>query len=195
MAHAPAKGGRVVGLFAAVVTWALWSPGRAPAQAPRVGEVQRVPVITLSMQVGSTEKEAKQVTYTPPPGWYVRSHSVDCAAKYGNSSFSVSTVPQHWDWSSEEKVTESYRLLIDLAAEAQDAGLRARLAHQRDCVLAGLREARSSHHALMVEATARGEGLLRGGGGLQLTVTAELVYVGTDEGLGRAVAQHRATLE
>ena len=51
-----------------------------------------------------------------------------------------------------------------------------------------LRKGKSSHHALVVEATAKGEGFLRGGGAIQLTVTADLVYVGTREGLERAVS-------
>ena len=70
---------------------ALATPGRAPAQTPQPGEVQWLTVITISLQVGSTEKETRQVTYTPPPGWYVRSHRVDCTRKYGHASFSVTT--------------------------------------------------------------------------------------------------------
>ena len=65
--------------FAVVCLAALASPCLAPA--PRVGEVQRLTVITVSMQVGWTEKETKRVTYTPPPGWYVRGHAVQCKAE------------------------------------------------------------------------------------------------------------------
>jgi len=46
-----------------------------------------------------------------------------------------------------------------------------------------------------VDASARGEGFLRSGGGLELTVTAELVFVGTDASLDEAVARHRTHLE
>jgi hypothetical protein len=46
----------------------------------------------------------------------------------------------------------------------------------------------------VVDATAKGEGFLRSGGGLDLTVTAELVFVGTDRSLDRAIARHRARL-
>ena len=83
------------GLSGAILVSSLTVPGSAQAQVPQVGGVQRLKVITISMQVGSTEKDTKQVTYTPPPGWYVRSHSVDCTSKSGNSSFSVNTVPQN----------------------------------------------------------------------------------------------------
>ena len=83
--------------LAAILAATATLPGSAHGQTPRVGEVQKVQVITISMQVGSTEKESKQVTYTPPPGWYVRSHTVNCTAKHGNSSFSVNTVPRRWD--------------------------------------------------------------------------------------------------
>jgi hypothetical protein len=150
-----------------------------PAASPEVGEVQSRQVITLSLSAGSTEAQSRQVVYAPPPGWHVRSHTVECAEKTGRSCFTVSTVPRDWQWSSEEKVKESYRLLIDLAVQAHDAGLKARLDGECEMALKEQHRARSTHHALVVEATARGEGFLRGGGSVQLTVTAELVYVGT----------------
>ena len=103
-------------LTASVLAAALASP--APGQSPQPGDVQRLVVITLSMQVGSTGTETRHVTYTPPPGWYVRSHQVECTRKTGNSSFSVATVPQDWRWVSTEKVEESYRTLIDMAARS-----------------------------------------------------------------------------
>jgi hypothetical protein len=170
----------------------LASPGRGASQSPQPGEVERRTVITLCLQVGSTEKESKRVTYTPPPGWYVRSHHVECTRKYGNSSFSVNTVPQDWNWSSEDRVRESYSTLIDLAGKSGNTGLKAKFALQRDQSLSELRKVRSTHHALVVEATVKGEGFLRGGGGLELTVTAELVFLGTNESLSRAVAKQRA---
>jgi hypothetical protein len=169
-------------------------PGFGRAGAPQVGEVQKLTVITISLQVGGTEKESKEVTYTPPPGWYVRSHLVDCTKKTGNSSFTVATVPQDWSWCSEEKASESYKLLIDLAEKAGDAGMQAKFAVDEERLLSEIRKVRSSHHALVVDATARGEGFLRAGGALELTVTAELVYVGTEESLARTVAEGQAKL-
>ena len=159
-----------------------------PAMAPRVGEVQKLTVITVSMQVGCTEKETKRVTYTPPPGWYVRGHAVQCKQKTGHSCFTVNTVPQDWTFVSEEHVTESYRVLIDLAAKSHDIGAKGRFKLEREEMLNELRKGKSSHHALVVEATAKGEGFLRSGGGIELTVTADLVYVGTREELERVVS-------
>jgi hypothetical protein len=170
----------------------LGAAGDGRAQAPQRGDVQKVQVITVAMQVGSTEKETRHVTYTPPPGWYVRSHTVDCLAKYGNSSYTVATVPRNWTWVSEEKVSESYNLLIDLAARAKDVGLQARFRQECEAMLTELHQVRSTHHALVVDATVRGEGFLKGGGDLQLIVTAELVYIGTNEDLGRTVNDHQA---
>jgi hypothetical protein len=179
----------------ALWAWGLLAAGRCFAEAPQVGDVQRLTAVTISMTVGSTEKETKKVTYTPPPGWYVRSHSVDCTKKAGNSSFSVNTVPQDWAFVSEDNVKESYKALIDLAGEVHNAGLKAEFTAEQDQLLAELRTVRSTHHALVVEATARGEGFLRGAGVLELTVTAELVYVGTDESLAAAVARGRERLK
>src|SRR5262249_31409886 len=155
--------------------------GRGWAQAPCRGDVQHVQVITIAMQVGSTDKETRHVTYTPPPGWYVRSHSVQCRARYGNSSYAGATVPQDWGWVCEDKVRESYDLLMELAARANNVGLLTKFRNERDGMLSELHQVRSTHHALVVDATARGEGFLRGGGGIQLTVRAELVYIGMNE--------------
>jgi hypothetical protein len=172
-----------------------WTATPAAGQVPKPGQVERLKVITISLSVGSTEKEVKQVTYSPPPGWYVRSHSVDCTSKRGNSSFAVNTVPQNWSWLSEEKVSETWKVLIDLAGKAHGADLQAKFSMERDALLSQLRQARSSHHALVVDATARGEGFLRGGGGIELTVTAEMVYVGTEEQMRKTIEQHRAKLK
>jgi hypothetical protein len=135
--------------------------------------------VTLSVQVGSTEQATKSATYTPPPGWYIRSHSVECLQKYGYASYSVSTVPPGWNWASDDRLNESYRQLIEAAGKVHDAGLQARLELDRDEAVRELRNTSVSHHALVVEATARGEGLFRGPSGIQLAVTAELVYVGS----------------
>jgi hypothetical protein len=173
----------------------------AGGQPPRPGDVQRLDVVSVSLQVGSTEKESRQVTYTPPPGWYVCGHSVRCTAKRGNSSYSVATVPRNWSWLSEEQVKESYKVLIDLAGKChsgpavEPSELQAKFALERDALLRGLRRVRATHHALVVEATARGEGFLRGGGCVELTVTAELIYVGTKESLEEATSRRRAALE
>ena len=160
-------------------------------QRPRVGDVQNLTVITLSLDVGSTGKESKRVTYTPPPGWYVRSHAVHCQRKAGYSSFTVNTVPRDWDFVSEEQVGESYRALLNLAAKAHNYALESKLVREQDLTIKELRKGKSSHHALVVEAVARGEGFLRGPGSVQLTVSAELVYVGTHERLVKAVADAR----
>jgi hypothetical protein len=181
-------------LTANVLAWALATPAPAPGRPPRPGEVQRVVVVTVALQVGSTEKETRHVTYTPPPGWYVRSHRVDCTRRTGNSSFSVTTVPQEWGWASAEKVEESYRTLIDLAARAGNRGLQTRFDLERRQTLGEVRKVRATHHALVLDATARGEGFLRAGGSLELTVTAELVFVGTNQSLDRTIARHKASL-
>jgi hypothetical protein len=164
------------------------------AQVPQPGDIQRLKVITISMRVGSTEKDTKQVTYTPPPGWYVRSHEVECSAKYGNSSFTVTTVPPNWDWLTEEKNRDSYRALLDVAGRAQNVGGQLKVSQEQEALLRASRGVRANHHALVVEATARGEGFLRGGGGLELIVTAELVYIGPGLSVGDNASPYRARL-
>lgn len=186
---------RRVLLGALVAVLLLSTPTQAhPQTPPRPGDVQRLVVITLSLQVGSTEKDARQVTYSPPPGWYVRSHRVDVTRRLGNSSYSVSTVPQNWAWMSEDKVTEAYKSLIELAAQTGQQGLQAKFAQEREQTLLEIRRVRANHHALVLDAVARGEGFLRSSGGLDLTVTAELVFLGTEETIECLIAGHRAKL-
>src|SRR5688572_10500007 len=122
---------KLVMQLAAAVVFSLAVPGIAPAEPPAIGDVQKLKVITFSLQVGNMEKETKRVTYTPPPGWFVRSHWVECTEKQGNTSFSVSTVPQNWCWLSEERVDQSYKMFLDLAAQAQNIGLQAKLKQER----------------------------------------------------------------
>jgi hypothetical protein len=173
---------------------ALIFVGSARSQTSRIGEVRNLTVVTLALQVGSTERESKQVTYTPPPGWFVRGHVVDCTVKRGNSSYTVSTVPRDWNWLSEDDVRESYKTVIDLAGKVHGPGAETKFSLEQEELLRELKKVRATHHALVVEATARGEGFLRGGGCVELTVNAELVYLGTNEDVKRVTAAHKSAI-
>jgi hypothetical protein len=177
------------GLGAVFLVLALVVPSAARGQCPAVGTVQRIPVITISLQVGSTEKESRHVTYSPPPGWYVRSHHVSVTAKAGPTSYAVNTVPEDWSWLTEDKVQESYKALMELAGQTRGGQMQSKYAQERDALLQELRQVRAAHHALVVDAIVRGEGFLRHGGRLEMTVVAELVYVGTKEALRQRVSQ------
>lgn len=175
-------------LFVSLLTMAALAniaSSTEPAGTPRVGEIRTVAVISLSLAVGSTGREVKRVTYAPPPGWYVRGHRVECQEKSGLSSFTVNTLPREWSSLTEEQVKETYRGLLDMAAKAYQVAAGAKLAAEQDRTLAEVRKATSSHHVLVVEATVKGEGYFRSGSTLNLTVLADLVYVGTPEAIAR----------
>ena len=157
---------------------AALAAGRAAAQDDRPGATQTVPVITLSLNVGSTDKESKRVIYAPPPGWHIRSHHVECTTRYGLASYTVNTIPADWVWSADEGTTEAAKAKAAAAAQAPGAGGQASAVTESRKVTSARQRTTASHHALVVEATAKGAGLFRGGAGLELTVTAELVYVG-----------------
>lgn len=154
-------------------------PAAASADPPAVGTVRECPVVSVSLAVGSLDRDTKRVVYAPPPGWYVRSHRVQTANRTGIVTYSVGSVPAGWNWVSDERAAASgkvngsagVRLPNGLAgggevAGSQDAASAARQAHT------------SSHHVLVVEVTAKGNGLWQGGGGVDLTVYAEMVYHG-----------------
>ena len=147
--------------------------------------------MTLSLAVSSTGKEVRRVTYSPPPGWYVRAHRVEIKEKTGLSSFTVNTVPKEWSYLSEEQVKETYKGLFELAAKAQNIALGTKLAADEERTLSELRKARASHHALIVEATVKGEGVLRSGGNLYMTVIADIVFVGTPENIASIAKEHK----
>ncbi len=175
---------------AAVLLLASLVPAAAsPTRAPKFGEVRTAAVITVALAVGNTGREEKRVTYAPPPGWYIRGHRVECKEKTGLSSFTVNTLPREWSYAAEDQVRAAYKTMIDATAKGGGQGVGAKLAAAQERSLGEARRAHSSHHVLMVEAVARGEGWLRGGGSLHLTVMADLVYVGTKEDLARALAE------
>jgi hypothetical protein len=152
----------------------------AHAQGPQIGDVQVLPVINVSLQVGSTGKESKRTTYSPPPGWYIRSHEVVCIERYGTSSYAVSTVPAGWTWISEGQFKEMHQRLTDVAARAEEVAGQLKLHLKRDDAVYDLLRANSGQHALVLETSVTGYGIFRGGSGLHLRVFAEMVYIGTD---------------
>ncbi len=156
---------------------ALAGPAAAAEDAPPLGTVRTLPVVTVSLNVGGTEKESKRVVYAPPPGWYVRSHTVE-VKRTGPASYTVSTVPAGWNWSSAEAGNGGSKSAAAGTVSAPHVAFGGSLALEAEAAAAGRQRTNASHHALVVEATARGPGLWRGTGGIDLTVTAEMVYVG-----------------
>ena len=163
----------------------LGAGGLLVAGEPAPGEVRTRQVVSLALNVGSLEKEAKRVVYAPPPGWYIRSHTVECRSKHGSASFAVNTVPADWTWDATESVSEEAKLRVSGSVKGPAAAAQAAQAaasYRLERTTAEQTRRAASHHALVVEATARGTGLLGSGSGLELTVTAELVYVGEERG-------------
>src|SRR5207249_7903169 len=81
---------------------------------------------------------------------------------------------------SDDSSAEAAKARAAAAAQAHGAGGQAQAVTESRKVTADRQRTTASHHALVVDATARGAGFMRGGAGLELTVYAELVYVGND---------------
>jgi hypothetical protein len=153
----------------------------APAadETPAVGTVRTLPVVSVSLAAGSTERDEKRVVYAPPPGWYVRSHTVECGKKTGMSSYTVSTVPAGWAYSRDEKVVRAGHASATAAVATPAGPLAGGKADAATATTAADHQAtNSSHHVIVVDVTAKGAGFWRGGGAIDLTVTAEMVYLG-----------------
>ncbi|MBN9519299.1 hypothetical protein J0H58_12375 [bacterium] len=154
----------------------------APALAtdpPAVGTVRELPVVSVSLAVGSTDRDTKRVVYAPPPGWYVRSHKVRVSHRAGTVTYSVSTVPAGWNWTNDERAAASGRASGSVGVTLPGvvpAGGQAAGAHES--AVTGRQANTSSHHVLVVDVSARAAGLCQGGAALDLTIVAEMVYLG-----------------
>ncbi len=172
-------------LLAPVVAVAVSLGGAATANpvdehipAPAIGTTQTLPVLSLSLAVGGTGRESQRAVYSPPPGWYVRSHRVVATNRYGTVTFAVSTVPAGWDWRSDEQAAFAGKSSASGAVSAYKIAGGGQLASARDATTTDHRTVASSHHILVLDATARGSGFLQSGSGADLTVVAELVFLG-----------------
>lgn len=161
-----------------VLVPALFVTSAARAGEPPAGTVRTLPVVSVSLAVGSTERESKRVVYAPPPGWYVRSHRVVSDKKHGVVTYTVNTVPAGWNWLSDERSRKASRSSAEAMVSTIQSWAGGKAAMSQDTSASGRQANTSSHHVLVVDVSARGEGLFGGGGGVELTVYAEMVYLG-----------------
>ncbi len=165
--------------FPTLLAFAQLTPACAASDAPAVGTVRELPVVSVSLAVGSTERDTRRVVYAPPPGWYVRSHRVRVASRSGCVTYSVSTVPAGWQWTNDERAAALGKAAGSVGAALPNGvpvGAQAGGAHES--AVAGRQASTSSHHVLVVDVAARGAGLWQGGAAVDLTVIAEMVYLG-----------------
>jgi hypothetical protein len=155
----------------------LTFPTRAAADPP-VGTTLTIPVVTVSIAAGSTDRESKRAVYAPPPGWYIRSHRVVVTQRHGSVSYAVNTVPAGWAWRAEEQAAADGKSAASAAVMGCKVSAGAQAAAARSAAASGLQSNASSHHLLVVDVAARGPGLWQGESGIELTVVGELVYLG-----------------
>jgi hypothetical protein len=172
-----------------VLPLVLLLPGVVRADEPKPGTVRTLPVVSVSMSVGSTERESKRVVYAPPPGWYVRSHRIQCVNRRGEVSYAVNTVPAGWNWHSDERSRAASKSSADVMLATFQTWAGGRAAASKDASSADRQTNTSSHHLLVVDVTAKGEGFFGGGGGVELTVYADMVYLGNDHTLAAATPE------
>jgi hypothetical protein len=148
------------------------------ADDPPVGTTLTLPVVSVSISVGGTDRDAKRAVYAPPPGWYVRSHRIVASRQRGSVSYAVNTVPAGWAWRAEEQAAAGARSSAAATLIAYQVSAGGQAAAARSTVASELQANASSHHLLVVDVAARGPGLWWGESGVELTVVADLVYLG-----------------
>jgi hypothetical protein len=158
----------------------LIAPHLYASDEPPVGTTLTLSALSVSVSADGSDRESKRGVYAPPPGWYVRSHRVVVAHRVGRVTYAVSTVPAGWAWRSQERsmAAERSHMITELSAYKMMVGGRADVSQSAEA--SGLQANASSHHVLVVDVTARGPGLYlwRGESRAELTVLAELVYLG-----------------
>ena len=100
------------------------------------------------------------------------------ASKYGTVTYAVSTVPAGWDWKADEQAASAGKSSAGGAVSAYKFSGGGQLATSRDANATDHQAVASSHHLLVIDVTARGGGFLQSGSGVELTVLAEMVYLG-----------------
>lgn len=173
-----AKNSRFLGPLACLALAFSAVPTRS-ADPPPVGTAQVLPALSISMAVGSTGRDSKWAVYSPPPGWYVRSHYVTVSNRTGYVTYTVSTVPTGWQWKSDEQAATTGRAAGSFGVVVPAVlPVGGQAAGERDAAALDRHANSSSHHMLVVEVTARGAGFLQGGSTIELTVYADMVYLG-----------------
>lgn len=145
-----------------------------------VGSVERVPAVSISLAVGSFESDVKRVVYSPPPGWYIRSHEVKCQKRSGLVSYTVNTVAAGWEWKSSATENGTSRSRVSGGVSSYKFSLGGTGEVEKDAISSGTKSNQASHNAIVVDISAEGGGLFRGGASIDLAVTAELVFLGID---------------
>lgn len=149
-----------------------------PGEAPKVGTVRSLPVLSVSLAVGGTGRESKRAVYSPPPGWYVRSHRVQVTNRYGAVTYAVSTVPAGFEWRTDEQAASAGKSSTSGAVSAYKVSGGGQLATVRDATSTDHQTVATSHHVLVIDVAVRGSGFLQSGSGVDLTVVADMVYLG-----------------
>lgn len=154
------------------------NPTDPKSEGPKPGTVRVLPVLSVSLAVGGTERDAKRAVYSPPPGWYVRSHRVHVTSRHGNVTYAVSTMPAGFDWRTDEQAASAGKSSAAGTVSAYKVSGGGQLATARDATAAEHQTVAASHHVLVIDVAARGAGFLQSGSGIDLTVVAEMVYLG-----------------
>ncbi|HEY1188156.1 MAG TPA: hypothetical protein VGE74_10890 [Gemmata sp.] len=150
----------------------------SPNELPKVGTVRTLPVLSVSLTVGGTGREAKRAVYSPPPGWYVRSHRVQVSNRYGTVTYAVSTVPAGFEWRTDEQAASAGKSSTGGTVSAYKVSGGGQFATVRDATATDHQALATSHHVLVIDVGVRGSGFLQSGSGVDLTVIAEMVYLG-----------------
>ena len=126
--------------------------------------------VATSVQVVPSKAQVSARSCAPPPGWYIRSHSIVCTKKEGLASYTVTTVPAHWVSTAEETSSSIGKATGDVdAALNAFKTVKAKISGSKEQAATEKQSQSFSHHALVVEAVVQGGGWLRSGVGTGCT--------------------------
>jgi hypothetical protein len=145
---------------------------------PTLGSTRTKNVCYLSLKCGNTSSDGGSAVYQPDDGWTIVSYTPVVTSKYGQVSYSVNQLQANGSFASKEYVESKYKYAIEAAYSQGLSTYGGKIKGEENSVLSYISEYKSSHKAISINGKIKGEGALRGGASLQISVKVTEKYVG-----------------
>ncbi|MEM7175455.1 MAG: hypothetical protein AAF443_05990 [Chlamydiota bacterium] len=132
---------------------------------------------SFNRKVGNNDEVSKKIIWNAPAGWAIRSYQPHLHVKYGHSGYSVYMVSGGSSFVSKSELSQKFDYQIDLAGQYEGESAQSELQAKKHVYLSMYDKIDASHQTLILDVHVEGEGLLRGGGSLNIMVQVELVKI------------------
>lgn len=165
--------------------------------AIQLGAKHTVSGPSVNKNVGIFGEEKDQEVWSPSsPDLYIWDHEVIVNGKFGDGTgYSISQVPANFNFISNSKIEDTYRGLIDVAAQKGENIYKGRLELEERAVRETFQSIQSTHNTLILKWKCRGDHVpFGGGGGLDVSTKITVVQFLPPNGLDLRKNFHLARL-